>query len=175
MYSRNIPIKILFYVGITLLTSCDSQNKQPNYKSLIIPSSDLNLYKDSIKISTLSDFLSRKNYKSLVFLDIDCSICLANLVALKNFFNKQANIPFIVIIQSKNTKTFQSFCDIKNIKFNILFDPKAELKSINKFHDSSFILLNYDNQIIIDGNPIMNKDIFKLYSKYNKRITHTTN
>lgn len=163
--NTNFTIITIFLI---VLFSCRKVEQHENLKEIIAPSIDMPIIKNDSCISDIRSFLSESCNKCLISIDGDCSICLLNLPSIIKHIKQFNNIKTIIIVNTSNPKTFNAFCDLHSLHIDVVYDNSDLIFTENKILRSDFTLLSRNNQIISQGNPIVNKRTMRLYRKIDK-------
>jgi hypothetical protein len=129
------------------------------------------------KDTTLKQFLNDSKYKSIIFIDGDCGSCMGNLNAICTFFNQVNSIKYLFVIKTGSIRTFEGFCELKNLAFDKVYDHLDSLRKMNALSQNNIILLNERNELIDACNPLQDRKSKYRYIKIhrmNKKGFHET-
>lgn len=135
-------------------------------KSIILPDSLIIIDKEnSIQRMYLEEFQSK--FKIVTFIDADCSVCLNNFSYWNTFINesnsKKYDCDFLIFVNINKSQ----WMNIRTLKFahSFIIDSACQFVEKNQLWDKRFqtTLINDKNEVIIIGDPTVNKELGELY------------
>ncbi|MCD6566650.1 MAG: redoxin domain-containing protein [Bacteroidales bacterium] len=135
---------------ITIYSSFSCENKQ---NIIIFPENIVFAINDSSIY--FNDFISAK-WKVVRYVNIDCSVCTAELKELDDFFPtmENSNIELGAIVYGEQFHIFSYYLDKKGVRFPVFFDSDNLFYTANKFDDNKkhhTFLVDENNRIIYRG------------------------
>ena len=112
-------------------------------------------------------------YKLLVYVSpFGCTECSFNAygwkLVLDSLQKQQQTIEPWFVVSSKNYPIFELMCRDFNFKYPVFYDRNGDFGRINEFnYDKTVTVLLLDslNRVKVVGDPVINKNIFKLYGE----------
>lgn len=172
--------RILLYTCYIFILLIGCKNSNLNYSSIVGEWQNKVI---SFPISSLIKAQSKQKewkvkspYKIIRHVDsTDCTICDLLLPQWNEFYEQLDSIPIFFFIHINQYKEISHRIKLENNNMNIYFDIKDSLNLLNKFPDDKRLqtfLVDSNNRIKIIGDPILNREIRKLYLK---TIFHNSN
>lgn len=138
-------------------------------RKLILPMKDS---VQNLSTSELKNILTNNSLKIVTYIDIDCSICILKLNFWRKFIQditqKGVRISILIYVHSTHKENLTSLME------NIwpqdqpwIYDQHKNFIIANELYDDHFhsLLLNQKNEIILIGDPTLNKGMKKLFIK----------
>lgn len=169
-----------FLIFLLFLISCNfSSNENKEWKkhveaiinswkgkTIILPDTLMVVDKDnSLQKRCLREFQSK--FKIVTFIDASCSACLNNFSYWEAFIDesklKRCDCDFLVFVNIDKLE----WMDIRSLKFTYPFiiDSTCQFVEKNCIYDKRFqtFLVNEKNEVIVIGDPTVNKELGILY------------
>lgn len=117
-----------------------------------------------------TDYTCNSKYKVIIYIDVTCGRCLETLISWKRLMQKYPNwnVDYLFYIKPTDIELLTEF--LKEIEFNypIIIDEGNEfyesITGLIEIESAKIIwLINAENKIIINGDPINNNGILKAY------------
>ena len=168
-----VAVRFLQAIFILMIfTSCNDATRKPGVLYVKLPQ-QLTLYNFSNGIDTLVKVNKSDNYRVYTLIDVSCSTCLLKIEKWNDFYLKlkNYNIQFFPICYTKDNFELLKYLfennTLQGVEMNLYLDPgkifiENNKNLINKLGEFT-ALTDAKNKIIINGDPIMNSDISKLY------------
>lgn len=154
-----------------MLISCDN-NIRNHKKVLIFPEKVVLALNDSSVY--FSEFVNSK-WKIVIYIDIDCSVCTAELKELDNLFPIMIknSIELGAIAYGEQFHVFSYYLDKKGVRFPVFFDSDNSFYATNKLDDNKryhTFLVDENNRIIHRGSltysPIDKEDFLNAIERF---------
>ncbi len=144
---------LIFSKAVILITIYSSFSCKNNQNKIIFPENIVFAINDSSIY--FNDFISAK-WKVVRYINIDCSVCTAELKELDNIFPtmENSNIELGAIVYGEQFQVFSYYLDKKGVRFPVFFDSDNSFYSANKLNDNNrhhTFLVDENNRIIHRG------------------------
>ncbi len=166
--------KLTILILIPFLTTCKHENKKEidsmnvNWQGKEIFFPGEMTFTRLLTDTTLLDF-SHAKMKILIYADTaDCMGCKLQLNEWKDFMaevNSATNdtIPFLFFLYPKDMEEMGYLIQSENFDYPICIDSNDCLNKLNHFFSDISLLLDENNHVVAEGNPVHNLDIKNLY------------
>ena len=120
----------------------------------------------------VSDNRNEYRFKIVSFINGDCPSCLENMDLWEDFIpqiNNKDSILFIIYLCSSNFDYLKKYCKLLSNPFvTIIEDNDKIFYKSNSLSDNKMFhtfITNQSNEILLVGNPVLNKNLEVLYLK----------
>lgn len=175
--NKSCKMKLFKIIGvlwlILSLTSCTINNKKSHgffdrhaHEYIILPKSNRFI---SISKDTIVPNLLKAKIKIFIYVDSSgCTGCKLQLDSWEFFMSdamkaSKGEIAFLFYFQSHNIQELEYLLKNEDFDYPVCVDSKNEIEKLNDFHSDCFYLLNKDNKIILEGNPLQTMNMRKKY------------
>ena len=166
---------VIYLILVLLFTSCDFSNN-PLFEAYYWNNKEILLEtKMEVKVFGKDTIINHcdDDYKLLVYVSSrGCVSCNLNLfdwkVFLDNLQIQHNNIEPWFVVSSANYRLFELMCKANRFNYPIYYDRKEEFAKTNEFNlnkTMTIFLLDSLNRVKVVGDPVRNKNIFKLYGE----------
>ncbi len=160
-------MKCLYIVILSLtVIACNNRKKQPESIESIIKK-----YKKIELPNIQEDLQNSKSLKIATYINGDCSVCISELSIWKEWVIKDScSVQFLFFFHSTDSLRLDYIIkNYFNIEYPLIYDKESKYLSINdiKKDDKMFqtFLLDKDNNVLLVGNPLLNKKLADLYKR----------
>ena len=136
-------------------------------KTMVIPDSLPVYYKNDLLCLT-NYYIDTTKYHIISNIDGTCHQCIEAFELWQDLIDEHSNVDvqFIFIVKTNAPKRVLFILETLDFNYPIIFDEKMEYEILNQIDDiSNTVLTDFNQKILLVGNPIQNQKLNDLYLK----------